>query len=387
MRKTLPIWLALLMWSLTVGNGRAFSQEREAVKIGVCISLTGEFGSYGPGNLAGMRMFVEDYNSQPGSNRVHMDLVVRDDESKPENAVRIMEEFWRDGIQVVAGAVTSNIMLAMLEPAKEHGIVLISPGATSPKISPADLWGFKILPGDDYQGGALARFFSKQMGVKLAAAAVNEFYEYGEHIFQAFKREFERNGGKMVVEERYKWDLDQAERFDFSDIVLRLEQAKPEMLLIPGYTEEAVQLIRQTEGMNWNVIFCGGDSWLNHKVLFTAGPRLDDSYYIGGAEAYASTPQARHFTELLDASKDPDAEVYSMDGYDVMLIISGALESGARSALQIRDWINRKREFALASGKMTYDRVQGTSKTMYIYRIRKMDEGFFTEMVAEMEPE
>ncbi len=357
------------------------------VRVGVCLSTTGEFSGYGPVNLAGMRLFVNDYNTHPGVNRVHLELVVRDDASKPANAVRIMEEFARDGLQVVAGGVTSNIMLAMLEPAKKHGIVVISPAATSPKIGPADVWGYKILPGDDYQGGALARFFARQMGIKRAAAVVNGSYEYGEHIYQAFKKVMEREGGKIVAEERYNWDLDKSDSFDFTDILRRLAEAKPETVLLPGYTKDAVTLIRQTEGLRFETIFCGGDSWLNHKEIFPAGPRLDDSYYIGGAEVYASTPQAKHFAELLDASSDPNLEPYSVDGYDVMLILAGAFESGARKAGEIRDWINNKRHFALASGKMNYDQVQGTSKTLYIYRIRKMDDGFFSEMVAEMEPE
>lgn len=380
--------MAFCLGAAVWAGRESIAGELETVKVGVCLSFTGEFAPYGHVNFAGMRLFVDDFNSRASENGFRIQLAVRDDESNPGKAAEIVDELAAgEGIQIIAGAVTSNIMLAMIERAKIHKTVLISPAATSPEIGRRDDWAFKVLPGDDSQGRALAKFFANQMGVKRAAVVVNDFFVYGHDTLAAFTEVFQREGGVVVAVERYAWNSAESETFDFGETIGRLSRAVPEVVLLTGYAKEAVAFIRQTEKTGWKPIFCGGDSWLNTQVVFEAGERLDDSYYVGGAEIYLNAAEAKRFVELMDKSDDANLETYSVNGYDVMTIIAEALKSGNRSALAVRERLYNLKNFPLVSGKLMFDRDQDTGKTLYIYRIAGMKDGFYSEVVAEVQPD
>lgn len=363
------------------------SAQPEVVRFGVCLSMSGEFKNYGSINLAGINLFLDDYNKRSAATGVRLEMVLRDDKSDPATAADIVRELaTRENIQVIIGPITSGIMFAMIEEAKKHNVVLISPAATNPGIGAKGDWAFKVLLGDDYQGAALARFFRAQMGATTAAAVINEQYDYGELIFQAFRKTFEGLGGRIVAEERFSWNLAETAP-DFAPLLKRIKAAKPEMTLLPGYAEEGVEIVRQSAVAGLDTVFCGGDAWLNQRVMFEAGEKLDDSYYIGGAEVYSSTPQARQFVQLLEQSSNPLAEPSSVNGYDCMLLLAEAIRAGARAAPQIRDRLYRLRGFPLAAGNISFDETAGTGKTLYVYRIAKMDGGFYGEVVYVVEPE
>lgn len=378
---------ALILFSIHPGVS-VHAGQLETIPVGVCLSFTGDFAPYGKINLAGMRLFVDDFNSRAGEHGFKLDLIVMDDESVPARAAEIVDEFVdAHGVGVIAGGVTSDIMMAMIERAKEREVVLVSPAATSPKIGNRDDWAFKVLPSDDSQGRALAKFFASQMGCATAAVAVNDFFVYGNEIASTFKTTFEGLGGEILAEEHYVWDTSASERFDFTKIIDRLHKAAPEVTLLAGYPNEAVELIRQAEKLDWRTIFCGGDSWLNMEIIYKAGERLHDSYYVGGAEIYSSAPEAKRFVELMDQSTDKDLETYSVNGYDVMTLLTDAFKSGARTARQIRARLQGLRNFPLVAGKLSFDVDQNTGKTLYIYRIGQMTDGFYSEVVAEVQPD
>lgn len=373
---------------LATGALGADKGDIETVKVGVCLSFTGEFAAYGEANLAGMRLFVDDFNARADDYGFKIHLVVRDDESNPKKAAAVVDELaLNHDIQIIVGGVTSNMLLAMVERAKVYKVVLVSPAATSPLVGKRDDWAFKILPGDSSQGRALAKFFAGQMGASRAAIASNEFFAYGTDTMNAFRQAFEQAGGSVVAEERYSWDSPESEDFDFKDVIRRLQSREPEVVLLTGYAKEAAAFIRQTGEGDWRPIFCGGDAWLNIELLYTAGDRLDDSYYVGGADIYSGSPEAKRFVELMDSSEDPHLQTYSSNGYDAIAVAAEALKSGNRSALAIRERLYTLKDFPLVSGKLTFDPRRGTIKTLYIYRIGKMAEGFFSEVVAEVQPE
>ncbi len=368
-------------------GGWGLSRDVETVRVGVCLSMTGEFSDYGAVNFAGVKLFADNANSQADVRGIRYDLVLRDDGSSAQTAANITRELAEDGIQVIIGPVTSPLMLAMSEVTKEYPVVLISPGATSPKIDKSHRWCFKILPGDDYQGVALARFFARQMGTRRAAILVNEHFDYGRYLANAFSEVYQQLGGELTIHETYDWDLGADTAPNFSDILTKINATKPEVILLPGYAKEAVECIGQAEGMDIDALFVGGDSWLNHQDIFQAGPRLDDSYYIGNGEIYAGTAEARRFGDLMDASQDPNLQPYSIDGYDSMLLVAKAVESGARTAEEIREKLLSLRRFPLATGTITFDEENGVAKTMYIYRIVAGNGDMYAEMVARHDPE
>ncbi|MCC8164836.1 MAG: ABC transporter substrate-binding protein [Planctomycetes bacterium] len=357
----------------------------ETVRVGVCLSMTGEFGQYGPLNYAGIQLFADNWNRRAGPESFRLELILRDDKSDPVAAAAIVDEFADMGdVPVIIGPVTSASMLKMIPRARERRIPLVSPAATKPAIVNYDDWAFRVQPGEDYQGQVLARFFRGGLAAETAAALVNTRYEYGIGLAGSFQYEFEKRNGAVLVIEDINWDFESGE-FNFSDIIDRMRAANPEVVLLSGFADEAIAFIQQASEKGWQPVFCGGDSWLNPQVLQEAG--LDDSYYIGSADLYANNAEARRFIQLLDRSDDPNLQTFSVFGYDAMMVVAWALRDGARTSAAIRDYLYALEDFPMVSGTISCSRESGLEKTLYIYRISRVGDDFYSELVAVMEPE
>lgn len=360
--------------------------EPETVRFGVCLSLTGEFQDYGNIDLAGIKLFVEDFNSRSDEHGVRLEMLVRDIESSPAKAAACFEELAvKEGIQVVIGGSVSTTLHGMVEMARKHRVVLISSGSTSPDVGKRDDWVFRALFSDGQQGLALAKYVTGELGLKSAAAIINEHYEYGDSFYRAFKAGFEAAGGEIVAEEHYAWNLDEFNVPDLTGILMITKEIGPDMVLLPGYAEDAAALVHQSLAVNYDPIFCGGDAWIHQKLMLAAGNNLGDSYYTGVGDIYADTPEARRFVRLYDMSNDPHTEPASVNGYDACAIMAEALKNG-RSAEAIRAGLFKLDNFPLVGGAATIDGETGTRRTVYIHKIVRQGDDFITRIVAQEGP-
>ncbi|MCC8116269.1 MAG: ABC transporter substrate-binding protein, partial [Planctomycetes bacterium] len=63
------------------------------IRVGVCLSMTGEFAQYGPLNFAGIKLFADHWNRRAAENGVRIELVLRPDKSDPVHAAALVDEF------------------------------------------------------------------------------------------------------------------------------------------------------------------------------------------------------------------------------------------------------------------------------------------------------
>lgn len=363
------------------------SGDVETVPFGVCLSLSGPLQDYGRINLAGVKLFMDDFNSRADAHGYRLEMLLRDDKSDPRTGAAIVEELARDhDVQFIIGPVTSEIMKAMAAKAKEYEVVLVSPEATSPELGKWDDWCFKILFSDDRQGSVLADYFIGKLGLKRAAAIINESIDYGESIFAAFQDTFEAAGGTITAVEHYDWNLDENNIPDFTGILSMVKSTKPDFVLLPGYAEDASAIILQSQAVDFAPVFCGGDGWVNDKLLLASGNNLENAYFLGTVNADSDAPPTRRFFELYDVSNDPYAQVTSLQGYDCLLLMTEAMRSG-KSAHAIREALYGADQFVLASGTARFDRETGTKKSVYIFQVTRENDEFVYNVVAEILPD
>lgn len=386
MRILTSLLLAAVLWCFAAPPV-CRSGEPETVYFGACLSLSGKFRDYGRIYLAGINLFLDDFNARAEENGFRLEMLLRDDESEPAVAAAIVEELAATGnVPVIVGAVTSGLFAAMAEKARECEVVVVSPAATSPRFGKNGDWCFKVLFSDDYQGEVLARFLGRTLDGKTYGAIINDSFEYGESLFRAFQREFSAEGGSLVAEERYEWNLDEDHIPDFTGILMMVKMNRPDIVLLPGYAEDAVAIIHQSQAVDFHPVFCGGDGWVNEKVVLASGHNLEGAYFVGGADLYADTPEAKRFLSLYDSSNDPDAEPSSVNGFDCMLLVAEALKN-ARTGPEVKRFLEGVRNFPLAAGVFSYDFELGTKKTLFLHHFYKSGDELASKIVAVVDPE
>jgi len=137
----------------------------------------------------GMELAVEEINAAGGVNGKKLELITRDDNASPGDAVRAAEELVsREKIDVLAGAFLSNTGLALTDFAKQKKFFYLAGEPLTDKI----IWGsgnkytFRLRPGTYMQAAMLVPEAVKLKKKRWALVYPN--YEYGQSAVAAFKQ-------------------------------------------------------------------------------------------------------------------------------------------------------------------------------------------------------
>jgi branched-chain amino acid transport system substrate-binding protein len=136
----------------------------------------------------GMDLAVEEINAAGGVNGKKLELITRDDNASPGDAVRAAEELIsREKVDVLAGAFLSNTGLALADFAKQKKFFYLAGEPLTDKI----IWGngnkytYRLRPGTYMQAAMLVPEAVKLKKKRWAVVYPN--YEYGTSAVAAFK--------------------------------------------------------------------------------------------------------------------------------------------------------------------------------------------------------
>ncbi|HEU5304112.1 MAG TPA: ABC transporter substrate-binding protein, partial [Gemmatimonadales bacterium] len=163
------------------------------IRIGLAGSLSDPVGV--PMKRAA-ELAVEEINAAGGIGGRPVELVARDDYADPDSAVFVASDLYEAGVSAVIGHLYSSATLAAA-PVYNGGadpVAAISPSSSSPDISTAGDYTFRLCPSDLAHGAALARWAHDTLRFSRGAVLyLND--QYGRGVRQSFVRDFTRRGG------------------------------------------------------------------------------------------------------------------------------------------------------------------------------------------------
>jgi branched-chain amino acid transport system substrate-binding protein len=178
-------------WRAAFGAAKAF-------KVGSEQPLSGPGAAGGKTALVGMQMAVDRINTNGGINGRPVELVIADDESKPDVARRKTDKMVQeDNIDIHVGGFLSNICLACMPVWEEAKIVnmvtvCLDTTLTTSKCNRVTFRTFDYAPA---QAVAFAPTLTK-MGKKWHI--VYSDYSWGQSTRDAYSAEIKKNGGDVV---------------------------------------------------------------------------------------------------------------------------------------------------------------------------------------------
>lgn len=138
---------------------------------------------------AGVDLAVEQINAKGGVLGKKLEVVSRDDQGKPGEAVRIADEmFNREGVSMIFGSLFSNIGLALSSYANQKKKLYLAaePLADALVWSKGNRYTFRLRPSTYMQAAMLANEAAKTGAVRWATIAPN--YAYGKDAVASFKK-------------------------------------------------------------------------------------------------------------------------------------------------------------------------------------------------------
>ena len=313
LRATLPLAAATLAACAAADGG--------PVRIGVAGSFSDPIGL--PMRQAA-ELAAEEINATGGINGHRLELVTRDDYADPDSAVFVAADLYDSDVSAVVGHLFSGMTLAAA-PVYNGGddpVVAISPSSSSPEVSAAGQFTFRICPSDLAHGTVLAHWVRDRLHLTRGAVLyLND--EYGRGIRQTFVSEFTRLGGDLQSVDPYLGD-----RPDVGPYLDRLVHSEsPEFIVVAGNRGEAEEIIRQARKRGLKMPILGGDGLEGIQAAGT----LADGVYLS-SPYFPSIPSTanRRFVEAF-RRKYPDAGLPNQPAagaYDAIYLLRDVIARG-----------------------------------------------------------
>jgi len=367
-------------------------KEREArIKIGINAPITGDIPKVGEGTKYAAQMWLEEIEKagglQVGDKKYKVELVIEDNESKAESAVKANTKMIsEDGVLIIIGPQSSKQAIAAGGVANDYKTPMISPWSTNPDTTRNRPFVFRGCFLDLFQGPVVANFVKEELGFKKAAVLYDVASDYPKCLAEYFKKAWEGiNGpGSVVAYESFT-----TKDADFSSQLTKIKGSGAEFLFTPQYYNEVALIVKQARELGFTAPILGSDSWGSAETVKLCGPACSGLYF---STHYAAAGAKGQTKEFIDSYKQKYGYVPDDVGaltWDALRLAQKAIQNAgsltgdiAKDRQAVRDQLAKTKDFEGITGKMSFTEEGDPIKCAVIVRISDKGEFEFYKQVC-----
>jgi ABC-type branched-subunit amino acid transport system substrate-binding protein len=308
------------------------------LKLGAIMPMTGELADYGPADLSGIKLAVEEINKAGGVLGSEVGLVVGDDQTSPQAGVDTAQKLVSiEKVNALVGPLGSGVYIPVAKTvAVPAGIPMISGSATSPVISTLDSKGFtfRTVPSDAFQGVALADVAAAKGYKKVAVLYTNN--DYGKGLAETFEKVYTKAGGKITSSTAYE-----AKQASFRGEVQKASTGKPDALLLIGYTGDGVPILKTALESGAFNKFLLSDGLKAPEIIDAIGGQFLEGATGTAAAPLPGMPTAEAFKKAyIEKYHETTPKPYIDTYYDATMLVALAAEKAkSTDGAKLRDAI------------------------------------------------
>jgi len=348
--KLKKLFIALMGVASLAALSAGGSKDSGTIKIGVAGAHSGDLASYGLPAVNAATLVVDDVNAKGGINGKKLELVVADDQCKPELATNAASKLVSDGVVAVIGHICSGATKSALGIYKDSNIVCISPSATNPPLTQSGEYPnfFRTIAPDDAQAKLAVTFIKDTLGLK-SLAVLHDKGDYGKGFADLVKQFAEEAGIKVVLFEGVNPGAP-----DYSAVVNKIGNAAPDGVVWGGYHPEASKLVQQMRDKGIAIPFISDDGVKDNTFIEVAGKYAEGVYATGPMDT-SDTPIAKKAIADHVAKYGEEPGAFFKEAYAATLAVVNAIQkSGATDYASITKAL--RGEFVDTSlGKISFD--------------------------------
>ncbi|MDA0997065.1 MAG: ABC transporter substrate-binding protein [Proteobacteria bacterium] len=296
----------------------------EPIKIGEINSYT-RLPAFTEPYRKGWQLALDEINAKGGVLGRKIEMIRRDDDGKPDTAVKIADELVRrDKVVMLAGTFFSHIGLAVSSFAKQNKVLFLAsePLADSLIWDKGNRYTFRLRPSTYMQAAMLAKQAAKTGAKKWATVAPN--YSYGKEAVAAFQDVLKKLQPDVEFVDA-QWPA--LFKIDAGATVRALEAAKPDAIYNVTFGSDLATFVREGnlrglfEKRVMVSLLTGEPEYL--EPLKTEAPT---GWIVTGYPWYAiKSPAHDKFLKAYQARWNETPKMGSMVGYNTMLSIAAVL--------------------------------------------------------------
>ena len=257
-------WVAGVVLTLAAGAmfivNSAFAQDKEPIKIGFAMSLTGFLSPNGKQALLGMKIWEERTNKAGGLLGRPVKLVYYDDKSSPAEIPGIYTKLLDvDKVDLVLSAYATNDVAPAMPIIIRKGKTFISLFALDVNAKFNYPKYFSVLPtGQDTKGSFTEGFFAVAAAQKPKPKTVALSYadaEFSQNACEGARTNAKKGGYKIVYDKAYP---PPPKTTDFAPIVRALKAADADIVVVCAYPLNSVGMVQAANEIGLTPKLFGG---------------------------------------------------------------------------------------------------------------------------------
>ncbi|MFN3347450.1 ABC transporter substrate-binding protein [Pseudorhodoplanes sp.] len=363
--KTLLSVLAALAFG---ASGPASANAQEPVRLGFLSSMSGTFGVLGAEQKRGLDLALEHLGNKLGGRPVK--LVEIDDKSSPVDAAdaanRMVE---REKIQIVTGLVSSNSMLAAIDPLLKNSVFVVGANAGPSVLAgeKCDQNLFVVAFANEQWGIGLADYLNRA-GVKRMMFLGMDYQAGWDHAKSVAKNFNGENLGEIYTP---------LTQLDFSSVLTQVRAAKPDAVYAFYVGAAAVPFMKQWKqsGLDKTVKLYSMGAIADSMLLPAIGEAA-----LGLETAYSwnpemKTPGNERFVEDFRKKHGRNPTQFAMFQYDAIMLLDAAVrESGPENTEAFRAAL-KKADFKSLRGNFKFNNNNFPIQDIILQRVERTPDG------------
>jgi branched-chain amino acid transport system substrate-binding protein len=250
-------------------TGGTGTKSAVTITIGIGAPLTDGAVALGKGMARATKLAVKEANASQEVKDLGITLatVEGDDKGDPTTGGNVATQFASNPSLVgVMGHLNSGVTRVAVKIYNQANIVQVSPANTADDLTQMGMANyFRVCAVDSIQGPTDADYAAKTIG-KKAAFVVDDSTVYGVGLADAWQKQFEADGGKILGREK-TGDKDK----DFKSLVSRIKSLNADIVFYGGIYNSGALLSKQLKESGMKVTVMSGDGSFDPEWIKLAG--------------------------------------------------------------------------------------------------------------------
>jgi branched-chain amino acid transport system substrate-binding protein len=227
--------------------GGVWAAPPDKIRIGLMFGLTGAASPIGPPQLDGAKLAVKEINAaggvKMGGKKLPIEIFVKDDESKPDIAIRRFRELIDENkVNVIVGQTFAPISAALNKEVKKTPIAYFPVNVVAATMFEKNEIAETTFAvhGSAYSAGyAGASYIVDKLGYKNIVF-FGPAYAFGRDQWAGAKAAFEKRGIKVEYVES------PVGTSDYTSYLLKIGEKKPDVVMLAHWGVDAINVLKQT---------------------------------------------------------------------------------------------------------------------------------------------
>jgi branched-chain amino acid transport system substrate-binding protein len=267
MKTSALVIVLLLLVGLIAGCAQQAQvpSQKEEVKIGAVVSMTGVASNVGKHMWQSAVLAVDEINANGGifikeyNKKIPITLIQADDETNGDSGVRAVTKLiTQDNVDIIVGGYSSGVTMATRGVVAEHKVPYIVTGASSPDITrkldvdtsylfhycptTASYGEYTMLFVDQVIRPAVNERFGFPADRPLRMAVLYQKTAYGEGVLSGANATIVRDNMKIDIVAQESFKMGDA---DFRTALTKIKEAKPDVIYAAAFPAEQTQIVLQ----------------------------------------------------------------------------------------------------------------------------------------------